>query len=217
MSGRITSINICSSTTSARCSFWWGRSCRPAARVAGQVQRAVRQVCKGIVDLIRSYGKKSILHYHGQLYDVLDGMKQIGPDALHTIEAPPVGNCTIAQAREELGDMILIGNVQYDDLAHQSREEIAAQVRAAVAEGGGAVYPIADRRAVWRTWFQTRWWRIILRLLRQGYDMADGKKRRCGITARTCALRCCGRAAPSRKTARWRRRFSAQAVRFVPR
>lgn len=91
---------------------------------------------KGIVDLIRSYGKKSILHYHGQLYDVLDGMKQIGPDALHTIEAPPVGNCTIAQAREKLGDMILIGNVQYDDLAHQSREEIEAQVRAAVAAGG---------------------------------------------------------------------------------
>lgn len=63
-------------------------------------------------------------------------MKQIGPDALHTIEAPPVGNCTIAQAREKLGDMILIGNVQYDDLAHQSREEIEAQVRVAVAEGG---------------------------------------------------------------------------------
>lgn len=91
---------------------------------------------KGLVDLIRSYGKKSILHYHGQLYDVLGGMRQIAPDALHTIEAPPVGNCTIAQAREQLGDMILIGNVQYDDLAHQSREEIVAQVERAVAEGG---------------------------------------------------------------------------------
>ena len=76
------------------------------------------------------------MHYHGQLYDVLGGMRQIAPDALHTIEAPPVGNCTIAQAREQLGDMILIGNVQYDDLAHQSREEIVAQVERAVAEGG---------------------------------------------------------------------------------
>lgn len=91
---------------------------------------------KGIVDLIRSYGKKSILHYHGQLFDVLDGMKQINPDALHTIEAPPVGNCTIAQAREKLGDMILIGNIQYDDLAHLEKDEIIEQVRQAVADGG---------------------------------------------------------------------------------
>lgn len=99
-----------------------------------------RELCvkyvKGIVDLIRSYGKKSILHYHGQLFDVLEGMKQINPDALHTIEAPPVGNCTIAQAREALGDMILIGNVQYDDLAHLGREEITEQVKQAMAEGG---------------------------------------------------------------------------------
>lgn len=91
---------------------------------------------KGIVDLIRSYGKKSILHYHGQLFDVLDGMKQINPDALHTIEAPPVGDCTITQAREKLGDMILIGNIQYDDLAHQNAEEIEQQVKQAIKDGG---------------------------------------------------------------------------------
>lgn len=92
---------------------------------------------KGIVDLIRSYGKKSILHYHGQLYDVLEGMKYINPDALHTIEAPPVGNCTIAQAREKLGDMILIGNIQYDDLAHKQPEEIRYMVKQAIAESNG--------------------------------------------------------------------------------
>lgn len=91
---------------------------------------------KGIVDLVRSYGKKSILHYHGQLYDILDGIKEIGPDGLHTIEAPPVGNCTLAQAREKLGDMILIGNIQYDDLVHKEAEEIDAMVKAAIGEAG---------------------------------------------------------------------------------
>lgn len=81
-------------------------------------------------------GKKSILHYHGQLYDILDGIQYINPDALHTVEAPPVGNCTLKQARERLGDMILIGNIQYDNLVHCEAAEIKAQVKAAIREGG---------------------------------------------------------------------------------
>lgn len=96
---------------------------------------SVRYV-KGIVDLIRSYGKKSIVHYHGNIRKVLSGMKEINPDGIHTIEAPPVGNCTISQAREALGkDMILIGNIQYDDLAHCEKNEIEEMVRLAIEEG----------------------------------------------------------------------------------
>ncbi len=91
---------------------------------------------KDIVDLIRQYGKKSIVHYHGNLYRILDGMKEINPDGIHTIEAPPIGDCTIAQARERLGkDMILIGNIQYDDLTRCSREEIEQLVKKAIEEG----------------------------------------------------------------------------------
>ena len=95
---------------------------------------SVRYV-KGLVDLIRSYGKYSIVHYHGNLYKVLDGMKTIDPDGLHTIEAPPIGDCTITQAREKLGDMILIGNIQYDDLAHKNKDEIESLVKDAMQEG----------------------------------------------------------------------------------
>ena len=91
---------------------------------------------KGIVDLIREYGKWSIVHYHGNLYRILDGMKAIGPDGLHTVEAPPIGDCTISQAREVLGkETILIGNIQYDDLARREPAEIEAMVQAAVEEG----------------------------------------------------------------------------------
>lgn len=92
---------------------------------------------KGIVDLIRSYGKYSIVHYHGFLYQVLDGFAQIGMDGLHTIEAPPVGDCTITQAREKLGDTILIGNIQYDDLTRLSQEQIAALTKDVIEEGKG--------------------------------------------------------------------------------
>lgn len=91
---------------------------------------------KGIVDLIREYGKWSIVHYHGNLYKVLQGFKHINPDGLHTIEAPPIGDCTITQAREVLGkDMVLIGNIQYDDLLRKDRYEIDEMVRLAIEEG----------------------------------------------------------------------------------
>lgn len=91
---------------------------------------------KGIVDLIRAYGKWSIVHYHGNLRRILGGMRAIDPDGLHTVEAPPIGDCTISQAREVLGEKtILIGNIQYEDLARREPEEIEAMVRAAVEEG----------------------------------------------------------------------------------
>ena len=91
---------------------------------------------KGIVDLIRSYGKYSIIHYHGNLFHILPGMKEINPDGLHTIEAPPIGNCTLKQARAALGNMVLIGNIQYDELRSQTPEGIDALVRDAVDEAG---------------------------------------------------------------------------------
>jgi uroporphyrinogen-III decarboxylase len=90
---------------------------------------------KGIVDLIREYGKKSIVHYHGNLYKILDGIKYINPDGLHTIEAPPIGDCTISQAREVLGEMVLIGNIQYDDLAHCNSTQIEDLVKSVMDEG----------------------------------------------------------------------------------
>ena len=92
---------------------------------------------KGVVDLIRSYGKYSIVHYHGNLYKVLPGMKEINPDGLHTIEAPPIGDCTLAQARAALGNMILIGNIQYDDLRSQDEQGIDEMVKDAVSEARG--------------------------------------------------------------------------------
>ena len=91
---------------------------------------------KGIVDLIREYGKYSIVHYHGNIRKVLSGFSQIAPDAIHTIEAPPIGDCTITQAYEELKkDIILVGNLQYDDLARLTTDEIDEKVRLILDEG----------------------------------------------------------------------------------
>lgn len=89
---------------------------------------SVRYV-KKIVNMIRKYGKLSIVHYHGNLSRVFDGMREINPDGLHTIEAPPIGDCSIVQAREALDDIALIGNIQYDDLIRLNVEQIREQVR----------------------------------------------------------------------------------------
>jgi len=90
---------------------------------------------KKIVELIRSYGRFSIIHHHGSLLPILEGMNEINPDGLHTIEAPPIGDCTIAQARKGLGATILIGNVQYDDILRLPTNELIALTRETVEEG----------------------------------------------------------------------------------
>ena len=103
------------------------------ARFSDMSARYVGKIC----DLIRSYGKISIVHYHGNLYHVRGGMKAINPDALHTVEAPPIGDCTITQAREILDPITLIGNVQYDDICRLTPDEIEASVKDALAQAEG--------------------------------------------------------------------------------
>jgi uroporphyrinogen-III decarboxylase len=111
----------------------------------------------GIVDLIREYGKKSIVHYHGNLYKVLEGMKEINPDGLHTIEAPPIGDCTISQARRVLGkDMVLIGNIQYDDLVRKSKEEIEFMVKQTIEEGKSGRFILSPTAGPYETYIDER-------------------------------------------------------------
>ena len=104
---------------------------------------SVRYV-KGLVDLVRSYGKWSIVHYHGNLFQILEGLKVVGMDGLHTIEAPPIGNCTLTQARQVLGEQtILIGNLQYDDLQNKSADEIDKAVFDIMQEGKSGKFIIS--------------------------------------------------------------------------
>ena len=61
----------------------------------------------------------------------------MGPDALQPVEPPPFGDCTLEEARRKLGDdMVLIGNIEYTDLAEKEPEEIAALVKTAIQQGG---------------------------------------------------------------------------------
>ncbi len=91
-----------------------------------------------LIEMIHAYGKKAIQHYHGQIHEILPDFLAMAPDALHTIEAPPVGNCTFTQAYAALGDRItLIGNIQYDDFRSLTPAQMAAAVRGVLEECHG--------------------------------------------------------------------------------
>ena len=91
-----------------------------------------------LISMIRKAGCISIQHYHGQIKEILPDFLDMLPDALHTIEAPPTGNCTLKQAFDILGDKIaLIGNMQYDCLRSLSSQEIADQVHSILEEASG--------------------------------------------------------------------------------
>jgi len=82
-----------------------------------------------LIELIHSYGRKVIQHYHGQIKAILPDFVEMSPDALHTIEAPPVGNCTLSEAFDITRNSItLIGNVQYDEFRVLKPEEMRDRV-----------------------------------------------------------------------------------------
>jgi len=90
---------------------------------------------KELIKMVHSAGKFAIQHFHGQIKDILPCFLDMDPDALHTIEAPPVGNCTFTEAFDTIGDKItLIGNVQYDAFRSMTPDEMKQEVRRIKAE-----------------------------------------------------------------------------------
>lgn len=91
-----------------------------------------------LIALVHSYGKRVIQHYHGQIREILPDFVTMNPDGLHTIEAPPIGDCTLSQAYEGTQSSItLIGNIQYDEFRSATVTEMKARVRETLDEVGG--------------------------------------------------------------------------------
>ena len=91
-----------------------------------------------LIELVHAHHAKAIQHYHGFIKRILPDFLTMNPDALHTIEAPPVGNCTLTEAFDIVGDKIaLIGNIQYDDFRALTPPQMADAVRAVLDEARG--------------------------------------------------------------------------------
>lgn len=101
-------------------------------------QRWVVPYERRLIELIHSYGKKVIQHYHGHIREILPDFLAMGPDGLHTIESPPVGNCTLNLAFEATQERItLIGNIQYDEFRSLSPDRMIKAVRETLDEVAG--------------------------------------------------------------------------------
>lgn len=93
---------------------------------------------KELIDLVHSFGKLVITHFHGRIRGLLKDFLELGPDGLHTIEEPPVGDCPLEEAFSVVGDRIaLIGTIQYDEFRALEPESMRKEVR--------RVLEIADR------------------------------------------------------------------------
>ncbi|MCZ7646142.1 MAG: hypothetical protein M5U26_12780 [Planctomycetota bacterium] len=92
---------------------------------------------KPIVEAIHEYGVICRIHCHGRIGRLLDGFLDIGVDALHPVEEPPMGDLTLQSFRKRAGNRICIkGGVQIGDLYEKNAAEVAAHCRGVIERAG---------------------------------------------------------------------------------
>ncbi|MEW6359852.1 MAG: uroporphyrinogen decarboxylase family protein [Planctomycetota bacterium] len=93
---------------------------------------------KPLCDLIHEGGGYVWVHCHGKMGPVLERFVAMGVDVLNPIEPPPMGDVTLAQAFDRVGDrMGLEGGIETHDLMMAAPEHIRKLVREAMAAGRG--------------------------------------------------------------------------------
>jgi len=105
-----------------------------------------RQFCvvpeERITEKVRRAGGIMHVHSHGPLDAVLEDFIRIA-DALHPIEAPPMGDVPLADAKRRIGGYICIeGNVQIGDVYALPTAQLVDRVKRAIddaASGGGFI------------------------------------------------------------------------------
>lgn len=92
-----------------------------------------------VIQLIHDRGGYAVMHCHGRLKAQIPRMVQIGVDGVDCVESPPSNDATLTEMMQMAdGRLFLWGYVQYEDLAHQTPDQIEGQVRRAVEAGGTA-------------------------------------------------------------------------------
>ena len=90
-----------------------------------------------LFELIHSFGGKVIVHHHGNIDSILERIAGLGADGIQPIEEPPVGDCTMANAKARVGSRVcIIGSVQYDDVARLSPGAIDSLVKRQIQDAG---------------------------------------------------------------------------------
>jgi len=133
-------------------------------------QRWIVPYATELIALVHRYDNKVIQHFHGQIQEILPDFLTMAPDALHTIEAPPIGNCTLTEAFETVGDRIgLIGNIQYDEFQRLTPDGMDAAVCAVLEEAQGKRFMLSPTAGPYETEITERQQANYLQFLRSGW------------------------------------------------
>jgi len=134
-------------------------------------QRWIVPYAKELINMVHSYGKKVIQHYHGQIKEILPDFLEMAPDALHTIESPPTGNCTLTEAFNILGDRIgIIGNIQYDEFRRLTPAQMDRTVRTCLEECRGRRFMLSPTAGPYEPVISERQRDNYVQFLRSGWQ-----------------------------------------------
>jgi uroporphyrinogen-III decarboxylase len=140
---------------------WTGAEyCGPPLMSPRDFREFVTEPCRQLFRVIRDAGHLVHVHCHGPLQAILEDFAEMGVNCLHPIEAPPLGDMPLAEAKRRIGDRVCLeGNLQIGDLFTCSARQVRDLTRQAIddgAEGGGFIlcptaspyYPVLNPRAV---------------------------------------------------------------------
>ena len=99
--------------------------------------------------VIRKTGGLLHVHCHGNLKQIAEKFIAMGANCLHPVEAPPMGNLELHEAKRIFkGKICIEGNIQLDDIYRESEEYIRGSVRKAIKDaapdGGFILCPTAS-------------------------------------------------------------------------
>ena len=102
--------------------------------------RDFREFCteveRPIAEMIHRRGGLLHVHCHGPMDAIIEQLVELGADCLHPVEAPPMGDLPLAEAKARVGrHLCLEGNIQVGDLFTMQTRELIAVVEQALRDG----------------------------------------------------------------------------------
>ena len=112
--------------------------CTPPLMSPAAFEKYVFEFDKPLIDLIHNGGGHIWVHCHGKMRPVLRRFVDMGVDVLNPIEPPPMGDVTMAEAFDMVGDrMALEGGLETHDFLTGSPESLRQKIREVLEAGRG--------------------------------------------------------------------------------
>ncbi len=91
---------------------------------------------KPLTRMIHERGGLLHIHCHGPMNAIIEEFVELGADCLHPLEAPPMGDLPLAEAKRRVGrDLCLEGNIQIGDLLTMETAQFTTMVAQAMRDG----------------------------------------------------------------------------------